>query len=191
MIMYALHHSWLTKESCDKLDSWQARTLRRLLRIKASMISRISNEEVLSRAKCTPFSTMVRQNRLKYMGHVLRQDYTSTIYNVCFDSSKKVRTPNAKRRRKRPLDNWTRKTLQEVISIGGRLPLAKLRPSPRVVVATAGSLYAHKLAQDRTFWRRHVVRGTYAPARRPVGRVGAPLAGLPPPVDHGPPLGAG
>ena len=56
MVRYALHYSWLKKSMCSRLDSWQARTLRRVLRIKASMISRVSNSEVLRRACTRPLS---------------------------------------------------------------------------------------------------------------------------------------
>ena len=181
MVMYALHYSWMTKSMNNKLDSWQVRTVRRLLRIKASMISHVSNAEVLRRAKCTPLSVLVRQERKKYLGHVLRQDYSSTIHNICFDSSCKVRTPQAKRRRRRPLDNWTRKTVQEVIYSGQRIPLQSLRPSIDADPCTDGVLYARKISKNRTLWRRHIVRGAYAPARTPAGRrrapVGAPADG--------------
>ena len=181
MVMYALHYSWMTKSMNSKLDSWQVLTLRRLLRIKASMISHVSNEEVLRRAKCTPLSVLVRQERKKYMGHVLRQDYNSTIHNICFDSSCKVRTPQVKRRRRRPLDNWTRKTIQEVLFSGQHVPLPSLRPNLAADPCTDGVLYARRIANNRTLWKGHIVRGAYAPARKPVGRrrapVGAPADG--------------
>ena len=154
----------------SKLDAWQVRTLRRLLRIKASMISHIPNHEVLRRANCTPLSVLVRRERIKYLGHVLRQDYESTIHNICFDTSCKIRTPQAKRRRRRPLDNWTRKSVQEVLYNGGRLPVHSLRPNLSADPCTDGVLYARKISKNRALWKRHIVRGTYAPARKPVGR---------------------
>ena len=163
--------------------------LRRVLRIKASMISRVTNEEVLRRAKCTPLSELVRKERFKYLGHVLRQDYSSTIHNICFDSSCKVRAPAVKRRRRRPLDNWTRKTIQEALTVAKSLPIASLRPPVNAEPCTSGALYARSIAYNRSLWRRRIVRGTYAPARR-LGVRGEPSR-VAPPYASSAPLGAG
>ena len=79
------------------------------------------------------------------------------------------------------MDNWTRKTVQEVIYSGQRIPLQSLRPSVDADPCTDGVLYARKISKNRTLWRRHIVRGAYAPARTPAGRrrapVGAPADG--------------
>ena len=164
MVSYALHHSWLTKGMCRKLDSWQARTLRRALRVKASMISKVSNAEILKRAKCTPLSAQVRGERYKYFGHVLRRCYEDTIANVCFDSSFKLRPPVGKRRRRRPLDNWTRKVTTEVLATAPVAFPPSVRPPAGLDPTTSGILYACNIANNRQMWQRLQVRRTYAPA---------------------------
>ena len=133
------------------------------------MISQISNLEVLKGAKCTPFSELVRSESFKYLGHVLRQDYSSTNH-ICVDSSCKIRTPQAKRRRRRPLDNWTRKTVQEVLFNGNNPPVGSLRPNLAADPCTDGALYARNISKNKALWKRHMVRGTYAPTRKPAGR---------------------
>ena len=163
IVTYALHYSWMTKAMCTKIDSWQARTLRRVLRVKASMISHISNAEVLSRAHCTPLSHHVRSSRFKYFGHVLRRDYSATIFNVCFDSSCKVRQPAGKRKQKRPLDAWTRKTMSEVLDHSRRTLESTVRPRVGLDPLSSGVLYARKLANNKQVWGRLTDRRTYAP----------------------------
>ena len=186
MVMYALHHSWLTKGMCRKLDSWQARTLRRVLRVKASMISKVSNAEILRRSKCTPLSAQVRGERYKYFGHVLRRQYPETIVSVCCDSSYKLRPPAGKRRRRRPLDNWTRKVTTEVLATAPVAFPPSVRPSPALDPTGSGILYARNIAQHRQMWQRLVARQTYAPAGGWVGpgarlrrAIGGPAASPP------------
>ena len=125
---------------------------------------------------------MVRAERRKYLGHVLRSGPSETIHNVCFDSTYKIRTPSSKRRQKRPLDNWSRKTVQEVIDGAHKLPTHVVRPPPGVDPCTSGSLYAYRLAKDRTLWKRHIVGGIHAPARG--GLSGACSLGEPPGALH-------
>ena len=186
MVTYALHYSWLTKSMSSRLDAWQARMLRRVLRIKASMISRVSNSVVLKRAGCTPLSDFVRSERIKYFGHVLRRDYADTIANVVVDSSFKLRAPAGRRLRRRPLDNWPKKTSAEVLDIASRrLPLS-VRPASTDRPATSGILYARRLALDKEMWKRLHDRRTDAPtggragARARPGRVAAAPASTPP-----------
>ena len=163
MVTYGLHHSWLTVSMRNKLDSWQARTLRRVLRIKASMISRVSNKEVLRRARCTPLSHLVKSRRLEYLGHVLRRTPHETIASVCFDSSWKVRTPPTARRRGRPLDNWARKSVAEVLLDASSHCTPLPRPPDGLKPSTSSVLFARGHAMHRVGWRRYVRAGTDAP----------------------------
>ena len=66
MVMYALHHSWLIKSHMRAIDTWQAKTLRRVLRIKASMISHTTNAYIISLARTQPISSLIRAQRFKY-----------------------------------------------------------------------------------------------------------------------------
>ena len=190
MVLYALHHSWLTKGMSARLDAWQARTLRRVLRIKASMISRVSNAGVLRRAKCTPLSAQVRGERYKYFGHVLRRHYPETIVSVCLDSSYKLRPPAGKRRRRRPLDNWTRKVATEVLAAAPVAFPPSVRPAVGLNPTGSGILYARNIANNRQMWQRLTVRRTYAPAGGRVGPSARPGRAAGGPASS-PPGGAG
>ena len=52
-VLYGLSSSWLTTAQVKRLNGFQARCLRRVLRIPASFVSRISNKSVLEQAKTT------------------------------------------------------------------------------------------------------------------------------------------
>ena len=180
MVLYALHYSWLTKSMCARLDSWQARTLRRVLRVKASMISRVSNAEVLRRAGTRPLAAQVADERIKFLGHILRRPPQETVYNVCFDPSCKVRLPVGKRRQKRPLDNWTRKSVVEVLSRASRSLPPSVRPNACLKPLTSGSLYARNISLNKQMWCQLAQRRTYAPTGSragPAGIPGIPIAG--------------
>ena len=112
MLMYALHHSWLIKSQMRALDSWQAKTLRRVLRIKASMISHTTNAYILSLARTQPISSLIRAQRFKYYGHILRTSQDNAIRNICLTPACTQRRLTIKRKKGRPLDNWLRKVSQ-------------------------------------------------------------------------------
>ena len=189
MVLYALHYSWLTRSMCARLDSWQARTLRRVLRVKASMISRVSNASILRQAKCTPFSQQVRVERFRYFGHVLRSPYPDTVVSTCVDSSCKLRQPAGKRQRRRPLDNWTRKVTTEILDTASRTLPPDVRPPVPFKPATSGLLYARRLAANKSAWKRLQQR-TDAPTGRRAGACARPGCASAAPAAT-PPRGAG
>ena len=170
MLSYNLHHVWLTQSMRQKLDAWQARTLRRVLRIKASMISRISNARVLKEASTIPLSHIVRQRRLQYLGHVLRREPLDSIASVCFDNTWKVRTPYAPRKRGRPIDNWTRKSVAEALHHARSVPVARVRPGESLNPSTSGVLVVRRVANLRLVWGRHVAVRADAPRVGPGSR---------------------
>ena len=112
--LYAMHYSWLTQSNLKQLDSWQARTFRRTMGIKASMISRITNEYVLEQAKTTPLSTQLSAAQVRYLGHVLRAaERKDLIYQVCFSHAGGPRRLRSKRRQAHPFTKWTPKMLEK------------------------------------------------------------------------------
>ena len=59
-VLYCLHTAWLNKSKLRRLDVFQAICLRKILRIPDSFISRVSNDEILSRAQNNAFSKMLQ-----------------------------------------------------------------------------------------------------------------------------------
>jgi len=69
--------SWVLTPSLErKIDSFQLRCLRRLL--KLSYLEHVRNEEVYTRCECIPLSKTVRSRRLKWFGHVVRMSSSAT-----------------------------------------------------------------------------------------------------------------
>ena len=91
------------------------RCLRRMLKLKAAYVSRISNQEVLRRAGLPPFRVWVRENQYRLLGHILRHP-SEADWQVCFQQGTQLewRPPNgAKRRVGRPRDPWAEKLLRD------------------------------------------------------------------------------
>ena len=165
MVLYGLEYSAITPTMERKLDAWQAKHLRRVLSIKASMISHITNQKVLDTAKETPLSKHIYSKQLKYMGHVLRSDKDKSEFSVCFTKHGNFAEIKAKKRVGRPKHHWAPNTLQSLVDhrhISDHTLFARL-PS------TASLLRPFKdLANDRDYWSKLVA----APTRT---RLGSPL----------------
>jgi hypothetical protein len=115
MVLYGLHYSWLTKANLRQIDAWQARTIRRTLSIKASMISRYTNAYVLEQATTTPLSTQLIAAQVRYFGHVLRAaERQDLIYKVCFSNAGVPRLLSSKHKQAHPYDKWTPQMLRKV-----------------------------------------------------------------------------
>jgi len=114
MVLYGLEYSAITPTMERKLDAWQARHLRRVLNIKASMISHTTNQTVLNTAKEVPLSKHTYSKQLKYMGHVLRTPQDHTEYTVCFTAAGNHATISGKKRVGRPKHHWAPNTLQNL-----------------------------------------------------------------------------
>ena len=59
-LLYNLETLWLLQADKDRLDSFHAQCLRRVLRISSSYVSRVSNKDVLARAGERPLSSTLR-----------------------------------------------------------------------------------------------------------------------------------
>ena len=113
LVLYGLQYSWLTLSDKRKLDAWQARILRRTLGIKASMISHITNADVLKQASTTPITTQFEHAQIKYFGHILRAAEREDIsYTVCFSKTGSARLLSSRRRHGHPCDKWTNRILE-------------------------------------------------------------------------------
>ena len=71
-LLYGLGGACLTKIQLRRLDGFQNRCLRYILGVKPSFISRVSNAEVLSRAKHPSASSLLLERQLNLFGKILR-----------------------------------------------------------------------------------------------------------------------
>ena len=68
--MYSLHTAWLSAAARRRLDGFQARCLRKTLGAQHSMISHITNVEVLERAGARKASVMLLEQQLRLFGRI-------------------------------------------------------------------------------------------------------------------------
>ena len=71
-LLYGLSTFWLRKADKRRLDGFQNRCLRRILNIKPSYVSRVSNLEVLKSGKLVQLSTILLRRQLLHFGKVAR-----------------------------------------------------------------------------------------------------------------------
>ena len=89
-LLYGLQTAWLTKSQRNKLDGFQARCLRKIIRVAPSYWSRISNARVLATLDAYPLSFQLLEQR-------------TLVFNPSSDT---LRISSAIRRRGRPRLNW-------------------------------------------------------------------------------------
>ena len=135
--IWGLHLLPLTRSDVAHLEYIHARCLRRILKIKAAWWSRISNSEVLRKAKCAPILHHIRRKQLALLGHILRRPFDDPDRLSCFEPNTHLdprRPPDCHRRVGAPRKTWF-KTLEPLFSNNG-IPKNTL----------------HDLAQDRNGW---------------------------------------
>ena len=86
-LLHSLHTAWPKTAVLSRLDAFQARCLRRILRIPHSYYSRISNATVLERAKRNKLSCLLLQRQLALFAEIARKDNAHPVRQVTFQPS--------------------------------------------------------------------------------------------------------
>ena len=125
--------TWKVNDSDNKkLDTFQFRCLRRIMRIRWPYV--VSNSEILNKTKMKRISAEVQERRWKWIGHVLRMEHS----NHCMTAM--TWTPSGRRKVGRPKTTWRRTVEKERAEIGwGSWNVAK------------------PVAKDRVRWRESIV----------------------------------
>ena len=88
---WSMHLFHFTKQLRASLDGAQARMLRRIVKIPAPFISRISHTRVRKRCKLLPCSSQVLKSQLRWLGHILRRPEDDPLSLVCFEPGTELR----------------------------------------------------------------------------------------------------
>ena len=131
VLMYGCKTWKMDEGDAKKIDVFQNRCLRRIMKIKWQ--DKISNRELLERANAERLSEEVRRRRWRFIGHILRQQPD----NDCVTALTWI--PEGKRKRGRPKTTWQR-TVEKERSKAGWQSWGEVRTA----------------AQDRNRWRAHV-----------------------------------
>jgi len=105
--MYGLTSAWLTKADQRRLNGFQARCLRVLIRVAPSYISRISNKIVLGRTEQLPYTTQLMKQQLLLFGRIARAGDADVLRQLAFIPGMLEPTANRYVRRVgRPKQEW-------------------------------------------------------------------------------------
>ena len=106
-LLYSLHVAWLSTAARRRLDGFQARCLRKILGIQHSMISRVTNVEVLSRAGVRKASVMLLERQLRLFGRIALCSELQTLRDCLLrPGSLSLKSDDYLRRVGRPRHYW-------------------------------------------------------------------------------------
>ena len=122
-LLYSLAAGCFTKADLRRLDGFQARCLRVILKIPPAYVSRISNAPVLRTAGAEAASVQLRRRQLRLLGKVIRQPEGTAMRDVSFCPGHSFRpaTDRYVRVRGRPRMEWIRTVLPHGLRIAGSL----------------------------------------------------------------------
>ena len=118
-LLYGLETLHLTSACLKKLDAFQLRCLRRILKIPPTFIDRANtNRAVLQQAtnvafphqgdhrEISLFSVHYQDRRAKLLGHIARASHDDPLRQISFTPDSVQRVQNGKQRQGRPRQNW-------------------------------------------------------------------------------------
>jgi hypothetical protein len=106
-LLYGLSTACFVKADLRRLDGFQAKCLRIVLRIPPSHLSRISNESVRQRASWKPASILLRERQVQLLGKVIRSSSEDPMRAVSFIAGTlQPATTRYIRRVGRPRQEW-------------------------------------------------------------------------------------
>ena len=108
-----------------KIDGFQNRCLRKIIGVKPSYISRVSNVTVLARASYTSATNLLLKRRLQFLGKILRCPEGHPLRIASFIPHTLLPlTDRYVRRVGRPSKEWMKEALNEAASLFGSLDRA-------------------------------------------------------------------
>ena len=117
-LLYSLSTSWLTASQQRRLNGFQTRCLRRVLRVKPSFISRVSNERVRQMAGHKELTQQLLKQQLLLFGRVARAPDTDLLREVTFVPGTLLpATGRYIRKRGRPRLEWVSCVTKEACNI--------------------------------------------------------------------------
>ena len=121
-LQFNLHALWLTSAEDRKINAFHASSLRRILKIQHSYYSRISNEEVLQKARQPQLSSLLKKRRLLLIGQLARRsdnDILKSSILIRRDNELVPRNPSAPRRRGRPRVARAQGVYRDALDVAG------------------------------------------------------------------------
>ena len=120
----------LTNNLEHKIDVFQRTLLRKIAKI--SKLDKVRNTDLYEKAKCQPWSSVIRKRRLNWLGHLLRLPPNTPARQALTEYERKVKRPVG-----RPKPTWVAQILRDC-----KLNIEELE----------------RIAKDRYSWRQFVAR---------------------------------
>ena len=114
MFLYNSEFWTLTKKLEKTIDTSQHRHLRKILGINWQR--NITNNELYARTKCEPWSKIMRERRLTWLGHLMRLHPETPARKALKEYLRKVKRPQG-----RPKTTWMQTVKQDLSNIGIKL----------------------------------------------------------------------
>ena len=112
-LKYGVASAWLSRADLRRLDGFHAKCLRKMLKIPAAYISRISNDSVRNKAGVQPLSASVAKAQLALMEAVLNQPEKMALRRVAFQgTTTRPMTDAYVRKVGRPRHNWCEQVMK-------------------------------------------------------------------------------
>ena len=119
-LLYGLQTAWLTKVQRAKVDGFQAKCIRKIIKVAPSYWSRVSNVEVLARLGAQKLSKQLLEQQLMLFGKIYRRSNSDISRQMVFDpSTDSLRIAGVARARGRPRLNWCQEVHKQAILLNG------------------------------------------------------------------------
>ena len=120
-LLYGLSSAWLNvARELRQLDGFKARCLRRILGVRASFYSRVSNHKVLEQSGHVQYSRQLLKHQLLLFGKVARKTNDDPLRKLTFcEGSLSPATSRFIRRVGRPRHEWAGQLLQVAFKVVG------------------------------------------------------------------------
>ena len=124
-VRWSLHLFPMTKTLGRSIDAAPVRFLRRILKVPAAYISRVSHKEIRRRCSTFRFSTFIFRAQLRWLGHMLRTPADDPLRRVLFEPHsplRPARPPSMFRREQRqrvgrPPRDWAQSLFHEIYQL--------------------------------------------------------------------------
>ena len=126
--MYSLEVIQLTQNELNKLDAFQMKGLRRILKIPSTFIDRAQTNQVVPQKTNThgvyvqKLSDFWRQRKISLLGHILRADANDPLRQVIFENQTCIPRKPPYRRQGRPRVDWLTETVKDTFHCLGHSP---------------------------------------------------------------------
>jgi len=162
MLTYGMESACLTQHNFNRLDAFQAQSLRKILNIKATYYTEVldptattvHNSTVIQLAKMPTISQTITALQLKFLGHILRGSQEDLETQVCFTRAWVYRggLTGDGLRKGLTKQHWLDQATKAVWNIFQDQGLTETMYSTTPVLPYS-HLTLHRIAQDRQFWR--------------------------------------